>query len=79
MVTILYILVFLSLMMLATLFNASVMKQTFLESLTLIYLIEMGTRRMIVVAGSIIGLISSIWIDLKYRKQLKYEVRYERK
>ncbi|WP_062046741.1 hypothetical protein [Bacillus sp. JCM 19034] len=79
MVTLIYLLVFLALMLLSTAFNAFIMKQTFWESLTYIYLIEMGTKRMIVVVGSIIGIISAIWIDVNNRKKHKNEVQNESK
>ncbi|MCL7745797.1 hypothetical protein [Halalkalibacter alkaliphilus] len=71
MVTLIFFVIFVSMMLVMAMFDAIIYGRPFLESIVHIYPFELGTRRTIVTAAAVVGLLVAIYIDYKDKKDQK--------
>jgi hypothetical protein len=70
-VTLVYFTILILMMLLMAMFDSIIFDRMFFQSVLEIYPFEFGTRRTIVTAGAIVGLLIAIYTDYKLKKEKK--------
>ncbi|WP_332631547.1 hypothetical protein [Halalkalibacter flavus] len=70
-VTLIFFVILVSMVLLMAVFDTIIYGMSFLESIIHIYPFELGTRRTIVTAAAVVGLLVAVYIDYKEKKNQK--------